>query len=208
MMLDPFALADPPALDQPSRYRWATVTDTDPLRVRLDGDSAGLPVTPDTLVDPKTLAIGRRVWVQFFGRRLVVLGASPDPAPPVYDTGWLTLDVVTTNFSVYSTGNDPRVRRIGSTVYFNGAVKPTTGAVSSVDGAGNYSTNTITTIPDGFRPLSSAWNDPTFVCQGSGDDRWALRIRCSDGLAFAHRYGPGTPGTSTWLPFFVTWTID
>lgn len=55
-------------------YRWATVTDTAPLRVRLDGDSEGLPVTPDSLVAPGGLTIGDRVWVQLFGRRLIVIG--------------------------------------------------------------------------------------------------------------------------------------
>lgn len=59
-------------------YRWATITDTDPLRVRFDGDADGLPITPSSLVDPAQLVVGDRVWVQLFGRRLVVLGKAPE----------------------------------------------------------------------------------------------------------------------------------
>jgi hypothetical protein len=35
-----------------SIWSWATVTATAPLRVQLDGESAALDVTPDTLVSP------------------------------------------------------------------------------------------------------------------------------------------------------------
>jgi hypothetical protein len=194
-------------LAAPGTYRWATVTDTAPLTIRLDGDQDPLPVTPDTLVDPTTLKAGRRVWVQFFGRRLIVVGAAPDPAPPVYDTGWVDVTLNSANFLAYATGNEPRVRRIGSIVYFQGAVKPANATtVTSVDGAGTYSTNNICTIPAGFR-VPSDWDEPTWVCQGSGDDRWSLRVY-ADGQVIAHRYGPGTPSTSSWLPFNVSWTID
>lgn len=56
-------------------YRWATVTQTDPLRIRLDGDTTALPVTPENLTGEEQ-AVGARVWVQFYGRRILVLGAS------------------------------------------------------------------------------------------------------------------------------------
>jgi hypothetical protein len=55
-------------------YRWATVTGNDPLRIRLDGDAVALPVTPEN-VSGRALAVGARVWVQFYGRRILVLGA-------------------------------------------------------------------------------------------------------------------------------------
>jgi hypothetical protein len=55
-------------------YRWATVTQADPLRIRLDGDTAALPITPETLVDPYLLVVGQRVWLQMFGRRIIILG--------------------------------------------------------------------------------------------------------------------------------------
>lgn len=63
-----------------SIWSWATVTDDSPLRVQLDGESAALDVTPDTLV--ASLAVDDRVWVQLVTnanparrhRRLVVIG--------------------------------------------------------------------------------------------------------------------------------------
>ena len=49
--------------------RWATVTQTSPLRVRLDGEATALSVTPDSLTGP--LAVGARVWVQLVGQGVV-----------------------------------------------------------------------------------------------------------------------------------------
>lgn len=63
---------------QENTYRWATITDTDPLRVRLDGDADGLPITPSSLVDPAEMVPGDRVWVQMYGRRLLVVGKAPE----------------------------------------------------------------------------------------------------------------------------------
>lgn len=50
-------------------WRWGTVTQVNPVRVRLDGDAAPLLVTPDVLgiVGP-----GDRVWCHLVGHRLVV----------------------------------------------------------------------------------------------------------------------------------------
>jgi len=55
-------------------FNWGTVTGVSPLRVRLDGDTSAVPVTPDSLVDPLTLAINDRVRVELSNNRLVVLG--------------------------------------------------------------------------------------------------------------------------------------
>ena len=63
-----------------SVWSWATVTATGPLRVKLDGESTALAITPDTLVSG--LAVNNRVWVQLVTnanparryRRLVVIG--------------------------------------------------------------------------------------------------------------------------------------
>lgn len=57
-------------------FRWATITSIDPLRVRYDGESTELPMTPECLVDPARLAVTDRVWVQSFGLRRIVLGRS------------------------------------------------------------------------------------------------------------------------------------
>lgn len=56
--------------------RWARVITPTPLTIVLDGEDDALPITPDTLVDPATLSVGARVWVQIYGRQMVVLGRS------------------------------------------------------------------------------------------------------------------------------------
>lgn len=53
---------------------WATVTQVSPLRIRLDGDAAALPVTPENLA--YGLSVNQRVWVQLSGHRIIVHGAN------------------------------------------------------------------------------------------------------------------------------------
>jgi hypothetical protein len=55
-------------------WSWATVTQASPLRIRLDGETDALDITPDTLT--AGLAVSDRVWVQVSGRRAIVLGRS------------------------------------------------------------------------------------------------------------------------------------
>ena len=80
----------PPAQPQAateSAFRWATVTTASPLRIKLDGDANQLPFVPEVLDDP-TLEVNQRVWVQLYGRRVIVLGSSilTPPTPPAYTT--------------------------------------------------------------------------------------------------------------------------
>jgi len=55
-------------------FKWATVTAVSPLRIKLDGDTSAIPATPDSLIDPATLAVDDRVRTELSGNRLVVLG--------------------------------------------------------------------------------------------------------------------------------------
>lgn len=59
-----------------SSYSWGTVTALAPLRVQLDGDTAALPFTPDSLVDPARLAVSDRVRCELATNRLIVHGSS------------------------------------------------------------------------------------------------------------------------------------
>lgn len=60
--------------NESSAYRWAVITQLSPLRVRLDGDTAALDVTPESLVKLNSIQLGDRIWVQFYRRRIIVLG--------------------------------------------------------------------------------------------------------------------------------------
>lgn len=55
-------------------WRWATVVNSDPLVIRLDGESSPLADTPSTLA--KGLQPGQRVWVQIHGQAVIVLGVA------------------------------------------------------------------------------------------------------------------------------------
>lgn len=66
-------------------WEWATVTSVSPLRIRIDGDSAPLAGSPDSLVAPSNLHVNKRVWVRFqagsktfgqVGGRYVIIGPS------------------------------------------------------------------------------------------------------------------------------------
>lgn len=55
-------------------YSWATITQSTPLRIRIDGESEPLDLTPDSLTSDVT--VGKRVWCQFHGRRVIVIGTA------------------------------------------------------------------------------------------------------------------------------------
>lgn len=65
---------DTTAPDIATTYRWATVTVSSPLQIQLDGDSLPLAIAPESLM-PGDPVVGARVWVQLFGRRVIVLGS-------------------------------------------------------------------------------------------------------------------------------------
>lgn len=59
-------------VDSDDSWLFATVTATNPLRVRLDGDATQIASTPITLVSG--LAVNDRVWCQLHGLQLVIHG--------------------------------------------------------------------------------------------------------------------------------------
>jgi hypothetical protein len=58
-------------------FKWATVTQVSPLRIRVDGDAAELPFTPDNLGGP--YSVDDRVRAEIAGRSVVVYGALQAP---------------------------------------------------------------------------------------------------------------------------------
>lgn len=78
--------------------RWATITATAPLRVRLDGDTDPLPFTPDSLVDPLELAVNDRVRCEISGRVIIVGKAGGTPFPTLHE-----VEVVSASIAVNAT---------------------------------------------------------------------------------------------------------
>lgn len=97
--LDSSALATPT-----SSWRWATVTSVGPIRIRFDGDSAALAVTPEWIVAGVSPSVGLRVWTQTFGRRVLVVGAGGPGASSAYSTtAWHASHVMTTGGATWLT---------------------------------------------------------------------------------------------------------
>lgn len=76
--------AIPAAAPPEARWVWAVVTQSSPLRIRLDGDRVALGITPDDMGSiPRP--VGQRVYCQILQRRLVVMGPDvPVEPPPAY----------------------------------------------------------------------------------------------------------------------------
>ena len=57
-------------------FKRAIVTAVGPLRIMIDGDTGAIPFTPESLIDPATLAVGDVVHAKLSGNLLIVLGRS------------------------------------------------------------------------------------------------------------------------------------
>jgi hypothetical protein len=109
-------------------FRWGTVTQESPLRVRLDGDVSEIDATPYSLV--AALSVGQRVWVQLWRRRVLVLGAASTGAlsSPV----WTTLSYATGCQSP-GFGHTPAYRIVGGLVFTRGTVGKSSGSFADGD---------------------------------------------------------------------------
>lgn len=73
----PFLDAAVPAPAPPeARWVWATVTQSTPLRIRVDGDPAALAITPADLGGAVVRPVGQRVYCQMLNRQLIVFGGT------------------------------------------------------------------------------------------------------------------------------------
>lgn len=121
------------------------------------------------------------------------------------DTGYLELSDtdLENSFTIYSTAQRPRLRKIGKMVHFHGAMLPAAGA--AINSATNLS---FYTLPSEYRPMSGY---VTVRCQGSGINTWLLQIT-SAGVCSCSRYGTNAYATSIagteWLTFNATWFIS
>lgn len=147
-----------PGDDKPhDRWRWATITDASPLRLRFDGDTTEIDVT-DTLVDPLSLAVDDRVWCQVFGRRIIVLGKGggfPAPPSPFADTGWLAIPY-NAGYRDFSASYPGEYR----VITVNGVAETRLrGLVERIAGSFAASTAyaTVFTLPAGARPINTAF---------------------------------------------------
>lgn len=177
------------------RFAWATITSTDPLRIRLDGEDEPLDITPDCLIDVGWVDVARRVWVQISGRRVLILGQSgkdtyvapefPEiPAPYVLpDTGWINATLLNGRTNYGGDYGVMRYRRIGGVVHVEGM--PTGGTLNSI----------ICNLPAGFRPGQQL---PRMCAVSSGAGRIDIKV---NGDIFPVGHAAGTSWMSTSFDF-------
>lgn len=116
-----------------------------------------------------------------------------------FKSSWVNLSP-SSNFELYTSGSYPRYKIVGNTVFLTGTVKPKATIKGSTEGV------VILTLPVEARPPRAVMQ----ICQGSGMNRWLLRIQTNGDVEFS-RYGTDALAdatTSTWLPFYVTYAID
>lgn len=135
------------------RFAWGTVASTVPLAVRMDGEDAPLAITPTPLISPQRLAAGARVWCQFNGRSMVVLGSSNGGTP--YDTDPMALSLKSGWIPFGGGYADPTYYISNGRVYVDGLAK------GGADTAGT----TMAELPIGFRP--SAFRTFNTVAEGA-----------------------------------------
>ena len=114
-------------------------------------------------------------------------------------SGWKNL-TIDSAFNAYSDNTQPRYRVNGSLVTVMGAVSPKTAYTSSTT-----KVTFASGIPEGLRPDTPL----TFICQGSGLNRWACGIE-TNGTITISRYGiteNASVATTAWLIFNCTYSI-
>ena len=114
-------------------------------------------------------------------------------------TDWRAL-TIESGFEVYGSTVVPRYRVNGNIVTVTGAVKPTAAVTSNTTGV-----NFARGIATPFRPTGNL----TFVCQGSGINRWLMTIN-TDGTLSVSRYGTNDYvdiSAGSWLTFTVSYSI-
>ena len=101
-------------------WKWATVTKTSPLRIRLDNDTQELPLTPG-IAGGGVFVANQRVWRQIEGNQVIVHA----PTPPIDDTGWIAPTLLNgwVNYDTGSQWEQAGYRMIGGVVYLRGLVK-------------------------------------------------------------------------------------
>lgn len=57
-------------------FRWGTVTQASPLKVRMDGDSTPMAASPYNTVPTQNWAANDRVWCQFHGKKVFIIAGS------------------------------------------------------------------------------------------------------------------------------------
>lgn len=161
--------------EQRARWMWATVTQVSPLRVRLDGQSQALDMTPISLVDG--LRINRRVRVQLVEKQLIVTGVAAS------DAGWVDVPLMS-GFSSRGAAYTPQVRKDSA------GMVTWRGHMSNSGFSGTGST-AFADIPAGYEPEMEvrflAWQtNRSYVLGGWISTSGSVNLQMPDGPPATH----------------------
>lgn len=107
-------------------WTWGTVTQVTPtLAVQLDGDTAALALVPDSLIDPRGLAVNDRVRCELTDRALIIHGKAGSGALEAYPVGSIYMSVTSTDpgtifggtWAAWGTGRVPVAVDAGQTEF-------------------------------------------------------------------------------------------
>ena len=118
----------------------------------------------------------------------------------IRDTGWINVDLSSSAFRLYGSGDVCQYRKIGKTVFLRGTIQPKNQIQSDQN-------TTIYTLPSGFYNTDRSI---CTVCQGSGMNRWVLTVE-ANGRVTCSRYGTTTNSAianNVWLPFYLVFTLN
>jgi len=116
------------------------------------------------------------------------------------DSEWIPLTLNTELFALYSENSQPRFKATGGHINIIGVVTPLATLVTSADGVVIASG-----IPSKYRPPITL----TFICQGSGMNKWLCTVTTSGTVTLA-RYGIteyASVNAGNWLPFTISYAI-
>ena len=166
-----------------------TTTETALIEVLLMGDGAQRMQRYHMCDKDDQYTWQRLLYSGTWGAWMLVAGCS----------GWKAL-TVDSAFNLYSDNTAPKYRVNGNLVTVMGALSPKTAFTSSATKVAMASG-----IPEGLRPDTPL----TFICQGSGMNRWACGIE-TNGTITTSRYGIAdfaSVPTTAWLIFNCTYSI-
>lgn len=176
------ATADTPGLT----HHWATVTATDPLRVRLDGDTAALPVTPVDLVG--NLRSGDRVRVALDAGQVFLTGRLGGAA----GTSIALTPLVVAGSPQYT---PMAYRAADGFVHLDGGITRAADAGLGTSEIPSATFTAIATLPVGYRPAKYQYY-PTAL----PNNAYASGLRVQVSGAIEVIFGTGAP-TAVVLPF-------
>ena len=114
---------------------------------------------------------------------------------PYADTGWLTLPLAGASWTAV-VGYTPEYRRISNTIYLRGMVK---------FAAGTY-TDTIATMPVGYRPSSNTWLPPS-VDASAGKPVVEMLVQPTGVISIPTGYFAGTISVGSTMSIAGTYAI-